>query len=436
MNAAGQLVRRWAQTQFSSLSEYNYRLFFFGQTISLVGTWMQTIGQAWLVLRLSDSAISLGFVTGLQMLPFAIFSLFGGVIADRFPKRRMLIILLILELLQALLLATLVTTGVVRLWHVYTLAFLLGCCSSIERPTRQSFFIELVGRERLVNAVALNSSIQNLSRIIGPAIGGLLIASVGVGALFYFNAVSFGAVLAGYMLMKQELFYSPDTGKSRGNMLAAIRDGLVYAWHTPRIFYILFVVGVLSTFGYNFNVIIPLIAEFVLHAGPQQFGLLTGFAGMGSLIAALFVARGGERTWRTIIAAAAAFSLVLAALSFSTVYWLSALLLFALGASGMSLMASANTTLQLTSREDYRGRVISIFVLLQMGTTPLGSLVTGWLSDSFSVKTALAAEAVVSLIGVGLALLYVARSASVRIDGVPAPHTILTEPTQEPAGRT
>jgi MFS family permease len=425
------VLERYLNRQFAALGEYNYRVFFLGQSVSLIGTWMQTIGQGWLVLQLTRSPTALGVVTLLQMLPFTALSLIGGVLADRLPKRKTLIALQSFALAQAIVMLALVASGRVEIWHIYCLAFALGLTNAIERPTRQSFFSELVPKDRLVNAVALNSSILNLARILGPALGGLMIALVGVEGTFAFNAFSFLAVLCGYALMRPERFYAPRRPPVSASLFREIGVGIRYAVGTPAVVQTLILVAAIGTFGYNFNVIVPLIAEFVLDVGPQRFGVLTSCLGAGSFIASFAIAGLGKQSTATLFGGAAAFSILFMAASLSTSYWLTAGLLFGLGISGVSLMTMANTSLQLDAPEELRGRIISIFVLLQASSTPIGALLTGLLSDRLGVRPAMTILGVLCAFGVGAALTYRAANRGrleLPPDPVPAPKHARTEP--------
>jgi MFS family permease len=305
--------------------------------------------------------------------------------------------------LQAAVLSVLVISGWVEIWHIYVLAFLLGLTNAIERPTRQSFFSEIVSKERLVNAVALNSSLLNTARILGPAMGGVVIAVIGPEGTFVFNAFSFLAVLAGYFLMDAKRFYPGRKRATEGSILGQIREGLAYGFQTPRVRFILILVAFVGMFGYNFNVVTPLVAKFILHAGPGQFGLLSSFLGAGALLAAFTVAGLGRQSLRLMLGSAALFCALLFVLGLSESYWISAMLLFALGVSGTLLMTLANTTLQLGAPDEMRGRIISIFILLQAGSTPIGGLMMGQLSASLGVRDALAIHACLAAIGVILA---------------------------------
>ncbi len=412
--------QRVVRRQFSALSSYNYRVFFVGQSLSLVGTWMQTVGQGWLVLQITGSPTALGLVTMLQFLPFTALSLVGGVLADRLPKRRTLVIVQSIATVQAATMTALAFSGSIEIWHIYVLAFVLGCTNAIERPVRQSFFSELVDREQLVNAVALNSSILNLARVLGPALGGLVIATFGVEFNFALNCVSFVAVLTGYALMRPALFHSGRKRPNPGSIRAQVSEGVAYAWRTPYLLAILMLVAFIGTFGYNFNVIVPLVAEFILDAGPGEFGLLTSALGAGSLISAFVIAGAGKQTPLRLAGWAAAFSVLLAVLAFCRWFWVDAAVLALLGVTGVALMTGSNTTLQLSAPDEYRGRIISIFILLQAGSTPIGGLMAGWLSEHFTVATAIAIQAGCCLVGVGIAAVYLLRTRASWANETPA----------------
>jgi len=394
---------------FRSLRNYNFRLFWGGQLISQTGTWMQSVGQAWLVLDLSHSPLALGTVTALQTLPVLLFVLFAGVFVDRFPKRRLLLITQTTAMLQALLLAVLVSTGAVQLWHVYLLAFLLGAVNALDNPTRQSFVIEMVGREDLVNAVALNSMLMNSARIVGPAVGGLLIAWVGVAGCFYLNAGSFLAVLAGLLLMKPHLLRTSPR-KPSGHVLGQLAEGLGYAVRTPTVFLIVILMGALGTFGYNFNTTLPLLARDALNADSAAFGALLSAMGVGSLIAALVVATAKEATVQRLFWGAAAFTVAIAAIAISRWYPVTLALMVPLGLASISFTTSANSRLQLTVPDALRGRVMSIYTLLFMGTTPIGGLFTGFLAEHLGIQWTLGIEASICGLGVAAGLLYYQRT--------------------------
>ncbi|HET8630408.1 MAG TPA: MFS transporter [Thermomicrobiales bacterium] len=395
---------------FRSLRNPNYRLYWFGQLVSLTGTWMQRIAQAWLVLQLTHSPLALGTVTTIQFTPILCLSLFGGVLADRVPKRNFLVCTQSVMAVQALIFAFLVGSGRIQLFEVYILAGVLGLANAMDNPTRQAFVIELVGKDDLPNAVALNSTLFNTSRITGPAIGGVLIAAIGLAGCFYLNAASFLAVIGGLLLMDPSKFHAGRPAR-RGNALRQIGEGLRYAVTTPDIALVVLLMAVLGTFGYNFTVVLPLIAQDVLHTGAAGFGALTAAMGLGSLLAALGVAYHGKATRRALLLGATGFSLLLFAVAVSH-WWLATIpLLVALGLFSITFTATANTRLQLVAPSHLRGRVMSIYQLLFAGTTPFGSLIIGGLAQRSGVQVAVAEVALVCLGGVAAALVYLRRAA-------------------------
>jgi len=392
--------------QFSALAIFNYRVYFFGQVISLAGTWMQSTAQAWLVLRLTGSPLALSTVTTLQFLPITLLSLFGGVLADRVPRRTLLITTQTLALVQALVLGTLVALDAVQLWHVYVLAFALGTLNALDNPARQSFVYELVGRDDLFNAIALNSTMFNIARACGPALAGLTIGAVGIAAAFYLNAISFVAVLIGYAVMRPASFRAPATRALDGSIAHQLAEGIGYAFRSPPVLYTFILVAFVGTFGFNFQVLIPLVAEFVLHTGPEKFGLLTSCLGAGALSSALILA--GQRRPRTrlLLLASAAFAVLLVAIAFSTSYATTAALLFLLGAASLAFGNTANSSLQLAVPDHLRGRVMSIYFLLFAGSTPAGGYLLGFCSERYGTRVGVVLLGALTAAGVLVAMAY------------------------------
>lgn len=395
---------------FRALRVRNYRLFWIGQLISLTGSWMQTTAQSWLVLQLTGSAFALGLVTTLQFLPIMLLSLFGGVITDRFAKQRVILVTQIAALAQAAIFGTLVATGAIQLWHVYVLAAIQGTVNAIDNPARQAFVPELAGREYLVNAVALNSMLFNGARIVGPALAGLIIARVGIAPTLYANALSFVAVIAVLLLMNPREF-AASAPRGDGAVGERLAEGLRYVWQTPSVLLIMIVVAAIGTFGYNFSVVLPLLAGFVLRTSAEGFGWLSAFLGIGSLLAAITTAYTREITPRRLLLGSAAFSVLLGAVAFSTSFALSAVLLVALGFAGITFATTANSLLQLTVPDELRGRVMSLYILLFAGSTPIGGFLIGTLSDIIGVSWTLFVCAVLCALGVGGAMLYRWRTA-------------------------
>ena len=393
----------------TSFRQRNYRLFWFGQMISLIGSWMQSIGQAWLVLQVTHSAWQLGLVGALQALPILLFSLFGGVFADRWPKRRVLLVTQSLAMLQALLLWALIATGAMQLWHLYVLAMLLGLTNSLDRPTRQAFVVEMVGREDLPNAMALNSSLINLARIVGPGLGGIIIGASSVTMLFLLNGLSFIPVLISLALMRRQELHElhaqlqqPGAVGERKNTWHSLREGVDYVWKTPALAFVILVVGLVLLFGSNFNVVLPLFATGVLQAGAVGFGFLSAASGLGALIAALWLAwRNQKPTVRHVLIGMLVFAVLEAVFAVSRLYLLSLALIAAVGFAETAFAVGATTMLQMLAPDHLRGRVMSIYVLCFDGSLPLGYMLVGWLSALCGAPIALLICALVSLLMAG-----------------------------------
>ncbi len=375
-----------------ALRHRNYRLFFTGQGISLVGTWMQTVAQSWLVLQLTGSPFMLGLVAVAQFLPVLVLGLFGGLIADGLPKRRTLIATQSIQMVLAFVLFGLVVSGAVQVWMILVLCLLLGLTNAIDMPTRQSFAVEMVGREDVGNAVALNSALFNAARIIGPAIAGLVIGAFDISVAFLVNGVSFLAVIGAYWLMRDDELRSPPP-LARPTTVAAVRanlgEGLRYVRWTPLVLMPVLVVGLVSTFGMNFSVIIPALARDVLHTDAAGYGFLMAASGVGSLISALSLAVAG-RPHPSLIAIGA-FVLGLAEVGTGLVhsYPLAVVLMFAVGLGGIAMAATANTVIQLAVPDGLRGRVMSVYTTVFAGSTPIGGLLMGGLADTAGVEVSL-----------------------------------------------
>ncbi len=406
--APGRAPRPPLKQAFRALRNPNYRLFWLGQVISMIGTWMQRIAQAWLVLRLTNSPLALGIVTACQTLPVLLLTLFGGVIADRVPKRRLIIITQAVMLVQASILAALTAGGWINLIELYILAAILGAATALDNPTRQAFVKELVGPDDVPNAVALNSIVFNTARLIGPALGGVTIAALGVAGCFTLNAVSFLAVIGGLLLMRPERFYEMPI-PPRGKVLAQIGEGLRYAMRTPDIAVVMILMAVIGTFGYNFTVLLPLIAQYVLHSGPAGFGALTSAMAIGSLVAAMGIAYNGQVTQRAIITGAAGFSLLLFFLALANRWAFAIPVLMVLGFFSITFTATANSRLQMLAPPQLRGRIMSLYTMLFLGSTPIGSLVLGTLAEHQGVRVAIAEVAVLCAVGTIGGWLYIRR---------------------------
>jgi MFS family permease len=387
-----------------ALRHRNYRLFFFGQLISLIGTWMQQVAQAWLVLQLTNDPLWLGLVSVAQFGPVIIFGLFGGLIADQWPKRRTLLATQTSAMLLAFALFLLTVTGIVQVWHVMILAALLGITNSIDMPTRQAFAVEMVGREDVTNAVGLNSAVFNASRIVGPAVAGLLIGAFDISIAFLLNGISYIAVIVAYLLMRtHELRPVPQIARPttvRG-VFASLAEGARYVRTTPLVLLAVVVVGLVATFGMNFQVLMPPLADDVLKVGASGYGFLMAASGLGSTVAALWIAFQHRVSPRWIVLGAIALGLASIIVALSMSYPLSLLAMVIVGAGGIGMAVTANTTIQLSVPDQLRGRVMSLYTTVFAGSVPAGGLLMGWIASTWGVSVALLVGALLSL-AVGL----------------------------------
>ena len=372
----------------------NYQLFFGGQLISLTGTWMQSVAESWLVFRLTGSAALLGVTSFATLAPVFLFATLGGIVADRVDRRRVIIVTQSVSMVLPLTLAALTLSGHVRVWHVFILATCLGIVNAFDIPARQSFVVEMVGREDLSNAIALNSSMVNGARVVGPAVAGLLVAAVGEGWCFLINGVSYVAVIAGLLMMKVP---RRPRAMARRSAWRDTVDGFRFVAKTAPIHSLLILLGLLSFAGMPYSVLMPVFAESILKQGPQGLGLLMGASGLGALGGALslLMRRGVRGLGRWVAVSAAAFGIALVAFSFSRTFWLSALLLIPVGAAMMVEMAASNTLLQAMVPDALRGRVMAFYSMMFMGMAPFGALFAGWVAERYG------APATVALGGVG-----------------------------------
>jgi MFS family permease len=398
LSAQGPALGTRLGSTFRALRNYNYRLFWGGQFVALTGSWIQRTAMAWLVLDLTGSPLALGVVTMLQFLPISLFAMFGGVLADRFPKRKVLVLTQLGIAAQAMVLAALVGSGHIELWHLYVLSIIQGIFVAVDNPTRSALVVELVGRDDLGNAVALNSGNFNLTRIIGPATGGVLIASVGTAACFWVNAFCYLPTIVGLMLMRAAEFHDVPP-PARGPLRRQLGEGIRYALRTPVLFGALFLVWTLGAYGFNFITVLPLLARYAYGTGPEGYGVVSSFLGVGSLVAALVVAAHGQASVHVLLRAAAAFSLLLAAVAITPWYAVGALLLLVLGLASISFSATAQTLVQYAAPGQMRGRVMSLHTMLGMGMTPLGALTMGALSESVGVRLAIVTVASLCALG-------------------------------------
>ncbi|MFF1838324.1 MFS transporter [Streptomyces sp. NPDC058231] len=397
---------------FSSLKIRNYRLFATGAVISNTGTWMSRITQDWLVLSLTGSAAAVGITTALQFLPMLLFGLYGGVVADRLPKRKLLLISQAALGLCGTALAVLTLSGVVQVWHVYLIAFLLGMVTVVDNPARQSFVSEMVGPAQLRNAVSLNSANFQSARLIGPAVAGVLITTVGSGWAFMFNGLSFAAPLVGLLLMRpSELHKAIVVPRAKGQL----REGLRYVSGRPELIWPIVLVGFIGTFGFNFPIWLTAFADEVFHGGAGMYSFFNILMAAGSLAGALLAARRRSSRLRMLVAAATAFGLLEIVASVSPSVWLFAALLLPIGMIGLTTNISANTSVQMAADPAMRGRVMSLYMMVFAGGTPVGAPIVGWISDAYGVRTAMAVGgtfAMVAALGVGFML---ARAGGLRL---------------------
>jgi MFS family permease len=393
-----QAILRFNDRAFASVQKHhNYRLFFLGQTISLPGTWMQRITQAWLILTLTHSPLAVGVLALAQFLPFTMFSLFAGVVVDRLDARRTVIGTQIGHMVLASAMATITLAGVVAAWHVYVIAFLAGTVQVLDAPARQQLTYRMVGRGELQNAVALNSSVFNASRIFGPALAGVLLAAFGAGICFAINAVSFLAVLLGLLMMRQSEFFT--VGKSRRpTMLRGVHEGLSYALRTRDVMLVLLLTMVISTFCLNFNVLLPVLAKQTLHAGPRTFGVLSAAFGLGALIGGLFAAAQGRARKRIMLLGSAGFGLAELLLAPGSSVWLACLVLFLAGVSFTTWSSNSNSIVQLAAPDHLRGRVIGLYFFAFAGTGALGGIMAGWLIHVGGTRLAFAVAGLAALV--------------------------------------
>ncbi|HUY10396.1 MAG TPA: MFS transporter [Candidatus Dormibacteraeota bacterium] len=392
-------VLRASRVTFAALSSPNYRRYASGQSVSMIGTWMQTTAQSWLVLTITHSAVVLGLVVATQTLPVLLLGAYGGVIADRVDKRRLMILLQSMMGVQALILGILTLTKVIQIWEIFILAALLGLNNTFENPSRQAFMMEMVGGKDLRNAVSLNSVLANVARAIGPAVAGLLIASVGIGWCFLINAGSFVAVEASLITMDlSQLRPSLPTGRGRGQL----RAGLRYVAGVPELAIPLLMMAVVGTLAYEFQVVLPVVASHTFHGGPKAFGFMTAAMGIGAIGGGLVTAARGRTGLRPVSIAAGVFGVVLLMAAAAPTLTLEYIALAAVGWASISFIARGNTTLQLTAEPRMRGRVMALWAIAFQGTTPIGGPLIGCVSSAGGPRAGLATGGASCVLAAGL----------------------------------
>jgi len=407
----------------AALRHRNFRLFFFGQLISLTGTWMQSLAQQWLVFTLSHSALQLGIVSACQFLPVLFLSLNAGVIVERFPKRTIIVITQVLFLVFSGILGILVLTGTVQLWHVYVIAVIYGIINSFDVPARQAFMVDMVGRDDLLNGIALNSSIFNGARIFGPAIASLLIAHIGIALCFILNSASFIPVIIGLLMM--QLTRRSTAINRKGNMAKQINEGLQYIFQHERLWIVFLLVSVVNVFGIPMYVtLMPIFATTVLHSDVSGLGLLNVGLGIGALTSAILLAYlpAGPSRSRLLLAASFLLGLMLIGFSLSRTLFVSAVALSAVGFAVVSINSSGNAIIQEATPDFLRGRVMSVWGLVLIGLTPFGSIFAGSLAQRLGAPTAVVIGSTVCLIAAVYINLRVHRnhSLTIEIEALPA----------------
>ncbi len=404
-------ARRAGRTTFAALAVPNYRRYVSGQAISLIGTWMQMTAQSWLVLTLTHSGTTLGFVLALQTLPVLLLAPYGGVIADRIDKRRLMIALQSAMGVQAVVLGVLTVTGAVRVWEIAVLAALLGLNNAFENPARQSFMLELVGSDHLRNAVSLNSVMVNLARIVGPAVAGLLIAGVGDGVCFLINGGSFVAVIASLMRMdRQELRPTEPAPRAPGQL----REGLRYVRRTPALATPLLMMGLVGCLTYEFQVSLPVMASRGLHAGARGFGFMTAAMGLGAVLGGLVIATRGRTGLRPLVLSVLGFGVAMAAATVAPNLGVELFALSLVGGAALSFMSTGNSTLQLNADPTMRGRVMSLWFVAFQGSTPIGAPIIGGVMEAFGPRAGLGVGALTCLLAGALGWLASTRGRASR----------------------
>jgi MFS family permease len=405
------LLRAGARTFLSVRKHRNYRLFFLGQVVSNTGTWMQRVAQAWLVLSLTGSPVSVGILALCQFMPFTLFSLVAGVVVDRLDAWRTVLGTQVTQMLLAAVIAVIALAGVAEPWHVYVIAALMGLVQVLDAPARQSLTFQMVGPAELPNAISLNAGLFNGARIFGPALAGVLIAAVGAGVCFAVNAASYVAVLAALLMMRPQEFHRL-APRERPRILEGLKEGLRFARQEEQIMLMLGLVFVVSTFCLNFNVVLPVLAKHTLHSGPETFGILSAVFGVGALLGALFSAHLSRATMGTCVLGSAGFALceLLIAPVRSTL--VVALLLFVAGVCFTTWSSNSNALIQLASPDHLRGRLIGLYFFAFAGTGTVGGILSGWLTAVGGTELALA---VAGLVGLSMSLYVWLRSRTIAL---------------------
>jgi len=401
------------------MSVRNYRLYFAGQLISTTGTWMQSIAQAWLVLQITGSGVALGVTVALQFTPVPLVGAWGGLVADRVDKRRLLVGTQAAAGVLALVLGSVTALGVVQLWMIYVLALGLGAVNALDNPARRAFVVEMVGAEHVSNAVSLSSAMFMAARVIGPAIAGLVIAGFGVSWCFFANGVSYSAAVIAFLAMRENEFFSVEPIPRRKGQL---REGLRYAWSTPALRLVLVLTAVIGTLAFNFQVVLPLLAKQTFSGGADTLGVLYASMSIGSVIGALVSAHEARATRRFVLGAALAFGAALVGAAFAPTFALELLVLVPVGAAGIAFTAMANGVLQTETAPEMRGRVAALFTVAFLGSTPIGGPTIGWVSEQLGPRAGLWVGGIATLAVTVAAVAAIRRHREIR-------HRVLASPT-------
>ena len=405
-------MRTKIRNTFLSLKIRNYRLYFIGQAISMSGTWIQTIAQDWLVLQLTHSGTQLGIVSAFQFLPVLIIGPWGGVIADRFSKRKILYFTQSCYSILALILGTLVLTNNVQIYEIYILALILGFVNVVNSPTIQTFIPEMVGRENLQNAVSLNTTEVNLARALGPALAGFLIVFVGIGWCFIINGISYIAVMTAFYLMREkELHLTPIVQKKKGQLI----EGLRYVRSNPILFNTILMMAIIGTLSYEFSVILPLIAKYTFHSNAGSYAALVTATGLGAVLGGLFAASRKKISPDMLIISAFGFGVSLTIASFMPTLSLMIVVMFFSGIFSINFISLGNITLQTESKPEMRGRVMALWAVAFLGSTPVGAPIIGWIGQNIGPRYGLALGGIAAIVAALIGKFSIARKNEIHI---------------------
>jgi MFS family permease len=430
------LIKNLTSRTFRSLKVRNYRIYSLAQFISISGMWMQLVAQGWLVLKLTDSGLALGITAALQFLPLLVVGAWGGLLADRFDKRKGLIATQTSAAFLALILGFLTATGNVELWMVYALSLLLGFVNVIDMPMRQAFVVEMVGPRDLPNAVALNGASFTAARMVGPAAAGILIQVAGIAPSFFINAVTYLAVIGGLLAMRRsELMRSVPLVRARGQL----RDGFRYVWRTHDLRFTLLMIALVATFAFNFQVLLPVLAKHEFGGDAGTYGLMGSVMGFGAVVGALFAAAQHRPRRRMLLGASLGSGVFLIATAASPTLPLALICLWFVGAANIIFIATANATLQVTCDDNMRGRVMALYAIVFLGGTPIGGPIIGWVAEQFGGRAGVLVGGVVALLavalGAGIRERARRRTSELRLEPEATPELVVIDREREIAGR-